>query len=65
MMTSETRVTPRIAAVRLMWKWQSAAMITMAPMAKTSHGMFTPTMVFTASLAKYAQPPINEPSKTT
>src|SRR5436305_1976286 len=52
--TSDTRVTPRIAAVRLMWKWHSAAMIKIAPIANTNHGMFTPVMVFTASLAKYA-----------
>ena len=63
--TSDTRVTLRIAAVRLMWKWHSAPMIRIAPIANTSHGMFTPAMVFTASLAKYAHPPINEPSKIT
>ena len=63
--TSHVSVTLRIAAVRLMWKWHSAAMTRIPPMANHNHGMFTPTMVFRASLAKYAKPPISEPSNTT
>ena len=40
-------------------------MATIATIAITNQGTFTPKMVLRASLAKYAQPPISEPSKTT
>ena len=45
--------------------WNSTAMATIATTAITVHGTSTLKMVLSASLAKYAQPPISDPSNTT